>query len=90
MLNPTRRLALLVVLLAAAILAAPSLAANLGRVRALQEVDVRASIQERAAAVWRRGAGFLGSFIVEKLQAGSAAAVFIPRSDDYDSSPRPR
>jgi tetratricopeptide (TPR) repeat protein len=45
----------LVVLLAAAVLAAPALAANLGRVRALQAVDVTASIQERAAAGWRSG-----------------------------------
>ncbi len=45
----------LVVLLAAAVLAAPALAANLGRVRALQAVDVVAGIQERAAAGWQSG-----------------------------------
>ena len=30
------------------------------------------------------GAGFLGSFIVEKLQARGAAEVFVPRIEDYD------
>ncbi len=30
------------------------------------------------------GAGFLGSFIVEKLQARNAAEVFVPRIEDYD------
>ena len=30
------------------------------------------------------GAGFLGSFIVEKLQARNAAAIFVPRIEDYD------
>lgn len=30
------------------------------------------------------GAGFLGSFIVEKLQTRSAAEVFVPRIEDYD------
>ncbi|MFZ2360441.1 MAG: GDP-L-fucose synthase [Anaerolineae bacterium] len=30
------------------------------------------------------GAGFLGSFIVEKLQARGAAEIFVPRIEDYD------
>lgn len=30
------------------------------------------------------GAGFLGSFVVEKLQERGAAEVFVPRSRDYD------
>ncbi len=30
------------------------------------------------------GAGFLGSFVVEKLNERRAAAVFVPRSKDYD------
>jgi GDP-L-fucose synthase len=30
------------------------------------------------------GAGFLGSFVVEKLQERSPADIFIPRSKDYD------
>lgn len=30
------------------------------------------------------GAGFLGSFIVEKLRARGASEVFVPRSKDYD------
>ena len=30
------------------------------------------------------GAGFLGSFVVEKLQERGAAEVFVPRSKDYD------
>jgi nucleoside-diphosphate-sugar epimerase len=30
------------------------------------------------------GAGFLGSFIVEKLQARNAREVFVPRIEDYD------
>jgi len=30
------------------------------------------------------GAGFLGSFIVEKLQARGAADIFVPRKRDYD------
>ncbi len=30
------------------------------------------------------GAGFLGSFVVEKLQARGAAEVFVPRIEDYD------
>jgi GDP-L-fucose synthase len=30
------------------------------------------------------GAGFLGSFVVEKLQKRGAAEVFVPRSKDYD------
>jgi GDP-L-fucose synthase len=30
------------------------------------------------------GAGFLGSFVVEKLRARGAAEVFVPRSRDYD------
>ncbi|MGB4977943.1 MAG: NAD-dependent epimerase/dehydratase family protein, partial [Anaerolineae bacterium] len=30
------------------------------------------------------GAGFLGSFIVEKLQARGAAEVFVPRIEEYD------
>ena len=30
------------------------------------------------------GAGFLGSFVVDKLQARSAAEVFVPRIEDYD------
>jgi GDP-L-fucose synthase len=30
------------------------------------------------------GAGFLGSFVVEKLQARGAADVFVPRIEDYD------
>lgn len=30
------------------------------------------------------GAGFLGSFIVEKLQARSATDIFVPRRHDYD------
>jgi len=32
------------------------------------------------------GAGFLGSFVVEKLQKRGAADVFVPRSKDYDLS----
>ena len=32
------------------------------------------------------GAGFLGSFIVEKLQARGAAEVIVPRRADYDPS----
>jgi GDP-L-fucose synthase len=30
------------------------------------------------------GAGFLGSFVVEKLQARGAAEIFVPRIEDYD------
>ncbi|MDH5606290.1 MAG: NAD-dependent epimerase/dehydratase family protein, partial [Anaerolineae bacterium] len=30
------------------------------------------------------GAGFLGSFVVEKLQARGAKDVFVPRSNEYD------
>ena len=30
------------------------------------------------------GAGFLGSFVVEKLAARGATDVFVPRSKDYD------
>jgi len=29
------------------------------------------------------GAGFLGSFVIEKLQARGAAEVFVPRIEDY-------
>lgn len=32
------------------------------------------------------GAGFLGSFVVEKLHARGAAEVFVPRIEDYDPS----
>jgi GDP-L-fucose synthase len=30
------------------------------------------------------GSGFLGSFVVEKLQERGASNVFVPRSKDYD------
>ena len=30
------------------------------------------------------GAGFLGSFVFEKLQARGAAEIIVPRSMDYD------
>ncbi|MDH5507128.1 MAG: NAD-dependent epimerase/dehydratase family protein, partial [Anaerolineae bacterium] len=30
------------------------------------------------------GAGFLGSFVVDKLQARGVQDVFVPRSADYD------
>lgn len=30
------------------------------------------------------GAGFLGSFVVEKFQARGAAEVFVPRIEDYN------
>ena len=30
------------------------------------------------------GAGFLGSFVVEKLQKFGAKEIFVPRSKDYD------
>jgi len=30
------------------------------------------------------GAGFLGSFIVERLEARGAKEVFVPRIEDYD------
>ena len=30
------------------------------------------------------GAGFLGSFVVEKLREGGAADIFVPRKQDYD------
>ena len=30
------------------------------------------------------GAGFLGSFVVEKLQVRSAAEDFVPRTEEYD------
>ena len=30
------------------------------------------------------GAGFLGSFVVEKLRARGASEVFVPRSRDFD------
>ena len=30
------------------------------------------------------GAGFLGSFVVEKLQARGAGQIFVPRIEDYD------
>ena len=30
------------------------------------------------------GAGFLGSFIVERLQARNAAEIFVPRIEHYD------
>ncbi len=30
------------------------------------------------------GAGFLGSFVVEKLQARGCKDIFVPRSKDYD------
>ena len=43
------------------------------------------------ATFWRNkrvtvtgGAGFLGSFVVEKLRERGAAHIFIPRRQDYD------
>jgi len=32
------------------------------------------------------GAGFLGSFVVEKLQARGAAEITVPRSEEYSPS----
>lgn len=39
---------------------------------------------EGCRAVVTGGAGFLGSFVVEKLKERGAAEVFVPRSQDYD------
>ncbi len=54
-LGAAKRLGVLIMLLVAALLAAPALIANIGRVRALQAVDVRASPQERARDGWQSG-----------------------------------
>lgn len=68
----------LAVLLAAAVLVAPALAVNLGRVRVLQAVDVAASIQGRAAAGWRSGwAGVCeGGLLAGWLRAGATEGVW--------------
>jgi GDP-L-fucose synthase len=43
-----------------------------------------ANFWERKRVVVTGGAGFLGSFVVERLRAAGAAAVIVPRSADYD------
>ncbi len=42
------------------------------------------STLQRQRVVVTGGAGFLGSFVVEKLRARGAAEIFVPRSAEYD------
>lgn len=63
----------LATLLGAALLAAPALTANITRVRALQSVDVRASIQDRAANAWQ--SGWAGVCTAEALANDDRASV---------------